>query len=127
MAQSSHQYRANVGQVLAWFVAYLLTCAIEIPIVVGWLGYLGWADDRRRTLRAVAIAWLLQLTHPLAWWLGPFSWPQLIAAEIVLTLVEGLVLAALTRLERRLGLLISVVANGTSWAVGILASSWLLR
>ncbi len=113
---------------LDWLVAYLITCAIEIPIVVAVLLRLGWID-RRFIGRAAGVAWSLQLTHPVLWLFGPWSLGPLVAAEVVVTLVEGAALALLAshylsaeRLSRRvwtLALATSAIANGISFAIGL--------
>lgn len=107
----------------AWLVAYLLTCAIEIPIVTASLRLLGWTGWRA----GITIGWLLQLTHPLAWLLGPYSWPQLVMAEVVITLVEGIALALIVRRDWTLALAVSAVANGVSLLAGLALSGVLPR
>lgn len=111
----------------AWLVAYLLTCAIEIPIVATCLRLVGWTPPGRGRWRGIAIAWLLQLTHPVAWLLGPYAWPQLIITEVLITLVEGAVLALVFRRAWTLALAISAVANGVSLLAGLALSGVLPR
>lgn len=108
-------------------VAYLLTCAIEIPIVAASLRLLGWTRPGSGWWRGIAVGWLLQLTHPLAWLLGPYSWPQLVVAELVITLVEGIALALIVRRGWTLALAISAVANGVSLLAGLALSGVLPR
>lgn len=73
-----------------WFAAYLLTCAVEIPIVVAMLHGLGWrSPGRHPDAKAALVAWLLQFTNPLLWLIGPGSWAGLLAAEALIVLVEG--------------------------------------
>lgn len=63
---------------------------IEIPIVVWLFGRLGWQSSRAP--RAATLAWLLQLTHPVLWLIKPEGLSGLLAAETVVTLVEGAVI-----------------------------------
>ena len=74
----------------AWLLAYALTCAIEIPIVVWALRTLGWWPGWGR---ALALAWALQLTHPILWLVNPPTFGAVLAAEVVIVLVEGAALA----------------------------------
>lgn len=119
---------------LDWLLAYLLTCAIEIPIVVLLSRLLGWSD--RSTLgRALGIAWSLQLTHPVLWLFGPWTIGPLLLAEVTVTVVEGMALAllasrhlaagSLSRQLWTLALATSAVANGVSFAVGLFGYSLL--
>lgn len=116
---------------MSWLAAYLLTCVIEIPIVVGCLRALDWTPAGRvGWLRAVGFAWLLQLTHPVLWLVAPSSWPTMVLAELVVTLIEGAALAALVTIwgtaanltgrMARLAVLVSLLANASSLLVGLL-------
>lgn len=108
-----------------WLVAYLLTCAVELPIVVWALRTVGWWPGLPR---ALALAWVLQLTHPLLWLVNPPNMATTMLAEVIIVLVEGSVLAlwasttrrAATPSNWRTGLLIALAANAASLAVGLL-------
>jgi hypothetical protein len=112
--------------VVEWAVAYLITCLVEIPLVVMLTGGLGWRAHRAP--RAVAIAWMVQFTHPLLWLVNPSSLWGVVIAELVVVAVEGTALTwwAVTRagasrtpgtLER--ALLVAFIANATSLLVGL--------
>lgn len=116
------------------FAAYLLTCAIEIPIVVGFVRLLGWTrPGRTGWLVAIGIGWLLQLTHPVLWLVAPTTWARLWLAELVVVLIEGLALAvlvsnwakagALNGRITRLAVLVALVANAASLLVGLLVQA----
>ena len=126
----------------AWLLAYALTCAIEIPIAVWALRTLGWWPGWGRTL---ALAWALQLTHPVLWLVNPPSFAAMLVAEAVIVLVEGAALALwaghglhlrdrsrpsyLGHLRDRslgartwwLAMLVSLLANSVSLAVGLVS------
>lgn len=110
-----------------WLLAYLITCAIEIPIVVALVRVLGWRA--RRFPSAVVMAWLLQLTHPVLWLIRPDSLATMILAEILIVIVEGLLLwrwatqragvAATSGSFLQAGA-IALITNGMSLAVGLI-------
>lgn len=100
----------------AWFSAYLLTQAVEIPI------YLVATRGRPWRLRLVIAAAASTLTHPMVWFVIPaVPWPSYEAyfagAEGFAVLVEALLLWAL---GIRGALLWSIAANAGSVAVGSL-------
>lgn len=115
---------------LDWLVAYLLTCAVEIPLVVALVRRLGWAPGSALPLaETVALAWALQLTHPLLWLVGTPDVARLVAAEVSVTVVEVTALAAWvigrcgadrSRTTWGRAVLVTVVANGSSLALGLL-------
>ncbi len=115
---------------LDWLVAYLLTCAVEISLVVALVRRLGWAPGSARPLaETVALAWALQLTHPLLWLVGTPDVARLVAAEVSVTVVEVTALAAWvigrcgadrSRTTWGRAVLVTVVANGSSLALGLL-------
>lgn len=111
---------------MQWFAAYLLTCAVEIPLVVLLARGLGWRP--RRALEAVAMAWALQCTHPVLWALGPYGLPGLLIAEALVVAAEGAALwwwavrradAAANRSTLLDALLVSFIANAASVLVGV--------
>lgn len=114
-----------------WAVAYLITCAVEVPLIVVLVRGLGWRAERAPG--SWLMAWLLQLTHPVLWLAGPVEVWALAIAEVVVTVVEatGLYWWA-TVLARQPGtattaesaLLIAVIANAASLLTG-LAFCWL--
>lgn len=111
--------------------AYLVTCLVEMPIVVALVRGLGWRSRRRPGV--VAVAWLLQLTHPVLWLVHPVGVLALVTAELVIVAVEGAVLywwavsradapATLGTLER--ALLIAFIANAASFLTGLALFAW---
>lgn len=114
---------------LAWLGAYLLTCAVEIPTVVVLLRALGWRDRGRHPLVcAVFLAWVLQVTHPMLWALDPAYPGALLLAEGAIVAVEaaGIYVWAVLRADAGAGLptasralLVSLIANGSSLALGV--------
>lgn len=122
---------ARVAGVSAWFTAYLLTCAIEIPLVVALVRGMGWGGDLSRpVLRIAGVAWALQLTHPVLWLVHPTRPVGILVAEVVIVAVESLALYAWAVLRAWVApgvgawvraLLVAVIANGASFALGLLA------
>ena len=110
-----------------WAVAYLITCLVEVPLVVALVKGLGWRSERAPG--AVAMAWLLQLTHPVLWLAHPGDLWGVAGAEVAVVLVEaaGLywwavrragVVATAGNLER--ALLVAFIANATSLLAGLI-------
>lgn len=104
-------------------VAYLWTCAIEIPLVLLALRQVGWVRHAgiRRT---IGVAWLVQFTQPALWFLGPRDLTWLVAAEVMVWLAEGVAIWALLRPRvpgARLldALAAAVLANAASFAFGL--------
>ncbi len=100
---------------------------IEIPIVVWLFGRLGWQSSLGAR-HAVTLAWLLQLTHPVLWLIRPEGLWGLLAAEAVVTLVEGAVIWWWAKYRvsvepslpvARYSLGIAFVANAASLFVGL--------
>ena len=103
-----------------WLRAFLLTLAVEVPLAT-WL-------LRRAEIeswRAAVIVFIANLaTHPLVW----FAWSQVfligtpeyvIAAETWAVAIEAVVYAVtIGGLGARRALLISLIANGASFALG---------
>jgi hypothetical protein len=55
-----------------WLVAYLITCAVEIPIIMAMVRGLHWRSTATHPrLDLAAMAWALQLTHPILWLVNP--------------------------------------------------------
>lgn len=106
---------------MSWAWAFVLTVAVETPLI-GWLGRrLGWFGGRLGHLgRLVSAAVLINLvTHPLLWLVRPRSTPALLIAEIVIVLVEAALWWALVRQRPAACLGVAFVANAVSFAVGL--------
>lgn len=104
-----------------WLFAFVLTCLLELPIVV-----LATRSAESKWVRIVAVALLGQLlTHPLVW----FGFPALTvlpaegrfwSSELFAWLAEAALYAGLLRgvsIWRAIG--VSGLANATSLAVGL--------
>lgn len=117
---------------LSWLIAYLVTCAVEIPIVVLLLRRLGWCPAGAvPATRATGLAWSLQVTHPVLWLVNPGSLGGVLVAEALIVMVEAAALCwwAVARMRVapgpdtwRRALLVSLVANAASFAVGLVPS-----
>ena len=103
-----------------WFVAFLLTLAVEVPVAVFLL-----RRAEPNVLRAAALVVFANLmTHPMVW----FVWTQVfligtpgyvIAAETWAIAAEALFYAVVIRgLGPGRAIVIAVVANAASFAVG---------
>lgn len=115
---------------MAWFLAYLVTLAVEAPIVLWLMRAAGWVprtvDGGLGWPAAVAVAWGLNLTHPVLWWVGPQVLGAVLAAEVIVVAVEGVALGLIAGRATRdplgvavlMGLLIAFAANFASFAVG---------
>jgi len=105
--------------------AYLLTLAIELPVVVG-TASLGGMAPGRLCRAAVAALCASSLTHPLLW-LADLRLAPSLAPPLRLGILEGLVVlveagvyASTLGLRRRTALRLSIVANLASFGLGLL-------
>ncbi len=109
-----------------WAVAYLITCLVEVPLVVALVRGLGWRAERAPGI--LVTAWLLQLTHPVLWLVRPNGVWGLVVGEVAVVAVETAALywwAALRAgvprttgtLER--ALLVAFIANAASLLAGL--------
>jgi len=100
---------------MPWFAAFLLTVALELPIV---LALVPPHVRRRAWVDGLAVNCV---THPLAWWAvlhqGVGWWP----VEGVVTLTELVSYRGVTGLSWRRAALVACAANGVTAAL-----SWLL-
>ncbi len=106
----------------AWLVAFLITVAVEAPIVVGLTRRLA-----ARAPRRFALAVFAQLaTHPLVWFVFPRlvglkGRTSLLLSELWAWLAEAAFYALVfPDLPARRALGISALANGASLAAGVL-------
>lgn len=109
---------------MQWWQAYLLTLAVELPVVLVALRaarVIG--RDGVSWPRALALVWAINLTHPLLWLIRPTG-GALVVAEVFIAVAEGLLLwAGCRRAGRGAGLvciLAATAANATSFLVGLL-------
>jgi hypothetical protein len=106
--------------VSGWFTAFVLTLAIELPIVA-WLLRRAEPDLRRRLALAV---FANLMTHPAVWYV--FSQLFLIGTLVYALAAEGWAIAAeavfyavaIRGLGLRRAIVLAVFANGASFAVG---------
>ncbi len=112
---------------LFWLSAYLLTCAVEIPVILLACRVLGWPV---RLWPMVVTGWMLQFTHPVLWLVAPNTISGLLCAEMVVILVEGAALGQWASHRPELGnhpvrcaaMTVSMAANAASVLVGLVAS-----
>lgn len=101
---------------LLWAKAFLLTLAVEVPLIVALA-----PRERRRAVALMAAA-TQALTHPLAWIAfheGVMGWWSV---EVAVVVVEAVVYASATG-RKRWALGLSLLANLCSAALGV----WLLE
>ena len=112
-------------EVRTWLVAFLLTCAIEVPIATLLLRRYG-----ERLARTIALAFFANLaTHPCVWFVFAailHGAPYYAVAETFAFVVEAVFFAvAFPRAPLARAAAASLIANGTSFAVGLLIAPWL--
>lgn len=96
---------------MSWLEAFLITCAIELPIVAA-------IAPRAARRRAVVDAFGANLlTHPAAWYLVRALAAPWLAVEVSVTAVELLVYRAVTRISWRRAGLAACCANGVTAAL----------
>lgn len=107
--------------------AFLLTLLIEVPIVLIVVGLRRWAPGRLREVALVAVA-ASCLTHPVLWMAADHvqTTPSLLAAELLITVVEAGVYGVGLGLAAVRALVVSSLANGSSLGIGLLlhALAW---
>ena len=103
-----------------WFLAFLLTVAIEVPVVVALT-----RDSRVPLANRAALAFFAQLmTHPAVWFIFPvLPWgtrhTTFVASELFAWLAEAAFYAVAGVAPSALGAVaVAAVANGTSLAIG---------
>lgn len=104
--------------------AFLLTLAIELPVVFAGAWASAAPREAWRRLPLVALA-ANALTHPLLWLVDPRLAPYVHRAlrwgvlESTVAVVEGLAYAYAAGLGARRGLALGVLANAVSFGVGL--------
>jgi len=113
----------------AWLSAFLVTQAIEIPIYVAVLRREAQAGRARRELGLLAWIGLAfgasALTHPVVWFVIaeiPYRsyWAMAARAELFALLSEGIYLYVLCLSDLRRALGASLLANASSFGLGLL-------
>ncbi len=110
-----------------WFAAFVLTLAVEVPIV----GYLLRRVEPDR-LRLVVLAVFANLaTHPIVWYVMTQlflvgTWEYVLAAESWAVALEAIFYAVVFRgLQPRRAIAVAVVANAASFIAGrIVGGLW---
>lgn len=127
----------SASPLLWWYgfpIAFVLTCAIELPAYLGAFTSLGWCGPRRSLTarRALGLALAVNLvSHPVLWAvsLSLTEAAQLIMAEVAVAGLEGLLIFAVVQRHRgsdtragRLGwsLLCAIGVNTLSLLIGLL-------
>lgn len=111
-------------------VAMCLTLAIEIPIALAF-GRLTRLNTVWWRLAAISAAATL-LTHPFVWlivsdWMKTFPfWQRCVVAETFALFAEALVYWRFTALTPIKALLVSLLANGASFSIGLFVGDWIL-
>ena len=115
-----------------WAIAYLMTCAVEVPLVIALVRSLGWRAWRAPG--AFTMAWVLQFTHPVLWLIRPDGVLPLVVAEAAIVVVEGCALwwwtvtradEPRTRATLERALLVALIANAASFLLGLAVSAGL--
>ena len=96
---------------MMWLYAFLLTCAIELPIVVMCAG----AGKRRRAAMDSLAANLV--THPAAWYLVRSMLLPWLAVELAVAAAELLIYRGVTKLSWGRATAAAVLANGVTAAM----------
>lgn len=113
------------GYVLKWLSAFLFTTALEVPIVLLLTRRLGLPWPRR-----LAVAITAQCaSHPAVWFifpaLGMIYRDQIIVSEAWALLSETVIyFAILERLKLSRAFAVSLLANGISYALGVLSQRY---
>lgn len=96
---------------MSWLDAFLITCAVELPIVAA----IAPRGARRRA--AIDAFGANLLTHPAAWYLVRALAAPWVAVELGVTAVELLVYRAVTRMSWRRAALAACCANAVTAAM----------
>jgi hypothetical protein len=110
-----------------WFAAFVLTLAVEVPIV----GYLLRRVEPDRLRLVILLVFANLATHPIVWYVITQlflvgTWEYVLAAESWVVVVEAVFYAVAFRgLAPRRAIAVAVVANGASFIVGwIVGELW---
>ena len=96
---------------MIWLYAFLLTCAIELPIVVMCAGP---CKSRRSATDSLAAN---LVTHPTAWYLVRSMLLPWLAIELVVAAAELLIYRGVTKLSWQRATAAAVLANGATAAI----------
>jgi hypothetical protein len=117
-----------VEELRPWFVAFVVTCAIEVPIAAYAL-----REYKKGALRRAALAFFANLsTHPSVWFVFPVilhGAAYYVVAEAFAFVAEAIFFrVAFPRAGLVRAIAVSALANATSFAVGLLLPpSWFSR
>lgn len=88
----------------SYLIAFILTVILEFAIL--------WIFVRQKPQKLLLYTFLINLaTHPPALYLYQNLWPNLIAIELIIFLVESILLMLLLGIKYRKALLLSFIAN----------------
>ena len=110
--------------------ALLLTLLFELSVLTLWWRF---RNGERHSWRRFLMAGIAAscLTHPFAWWANETvarvfpQWTRLGLIEVSVFMLEGVFYAYVLPLSLRRGLSLSLLANATSFGVGLLIFMWL--
>lgn len=114
--------------IYAWLSAFFFTQAVEIPIYVAMIrreGRDGGPPEERRLAVQIALAFgASAITHPIVWFVIPqiaydSYWEMVSRAELFAVAVEGLYLYALHLADLRRAFGWSLLANASSFGLGL--------
>lgn len=113
-------------------LALLISLVIELPVVLIILAMIRQLSSIKDIYNALILACLATLiTHPLAWEINQILMPYLGFSlrvgliEIAVVIAEGVLYTFFLNLGWRIGLLLSLIANATSFLGGLLINNLL--
>ena len=104
--------------ILVWVSSYLLTIALELPVLL-------LVFESVSRVRVILVGLLAtSLTHPVLWWVWPHVVSDyttaILSGEVIIVVAETIVLRLGVGCGWRLAMAGSALANGTSMIVGSL-------
>jgi hypothetical protein len=101
---------------MEWFVSFLLTCLVELPVFFSLL------KNQGRRVVLVAGLTMNAVSHPLLWFVFPLIFPRayfILIGEITVIFLEYFILTRFFRKERKDTLLfVSFLVNALSFLAG---------
>lgn len=107
---------------LSFLKALGWTLLFEIPVVVGILRFSPWKAGLSWPVLLGAAIVPTVLTLPYLWFLGPWLLPDhrvlVVVGEAAVALVESVLIALIARVPWHRALVVSISANALSWSAG---------